>query len=404
MPSIEVTPDVHWVGANDRMTDLFEGMWPITREGVSYNSYIINDEKTALVDLVKATRVAPFLRRLESITDVHKLDYIIINHTEPDHTGALPFVREMAPQATIFCTKKAAEMINNFYGISENVHVISDGETLSLGKRTLTFLPAPLLHWPDTMLTHMSPDNVLFTCDAFGGFGALPGYIFDDQSPDLNYYKQEALRYFANIVCRFSPAVKKAIKKVTEANLDVSIIAPGHGLVWRQSPQTIIDCYAKWADYFNGDSECGVTLVYASMYGNTGRCMETVAQGIATEGVPVDVFDLARTHMSYILPAVLKNKGIVFGVPTYEAGIFPPAAHLLDMIARKNIRHRDAAAFGSFLWSGGAQKEFKAVAEKLAWNMIEMQEFQGGYKVNDVPWAYELGRTIARHLKTAPAN
>ncbi len=400
MPSIPIKEDVHWVGANDRMTDLFEGMWPITREGVSYNAYVIQDQKTALVDLVKDTRIDPFLRRVQNVTDIHKLDYIIVNHTEPDHTGALPIVREMAPNAVIYCTKKAAEMLMNFYGITDRVHVISDGETLSLGKHTLTFIPAPLLHWPDTMLTYLDTHKILFSCDAFGGFGALPGFIFDDQSPDLYFYEKEALRYYANIVSRFSPAVKKAIKKVQTAGIPIDIIAPGHGLVWRHSPETIINLYDKWADYFNGKAETAVTLVYASMYGNTGRCMDTVAQGIASEGVPVEVFDLARTHSSYILPSVMKNKGIVFGVPTYEAGLFPPAAHIMDIIARKNIRHRECAVFGSFLWSGGAQKEFAALTSDLAWNMIEMQEFQGGYKVNDVPWAHALGKTVAKRVKS----
>jgi len=401
MPAIEIKDGIHWVGTNDRMTDLFEGMWPITREGVSYNSYVIRDQKTALVDLVKDTRIDSFLRRVQSVTDIRKLDYIIVNHTEPDHTGALPMVREMAPQAEIFCTRKAAEMLMSFYGITERVHVIHDGETLSLGQHTLRFLPAPLLHWPDTMLTHLDTHNMLFSCDAFGGFGALPGYIFDDQSPDLDYYEKEALRYFANIVCRFSPAVKKAIKKVTDAGLAVDILAPGHGLVWRRDPGRIIELYARWADYFAGQAEPAVTLVFASMYGNTGRCMDTVAQGIASQGVSVEVFDLARTHASYILPSVLKNKGIVFGVPTYEAGLFPPAAHLMDIIARKSIRHRECAVFGSFLWSGGAQKEFAKLTENLAWNMMEMQEFQGGYKVNDVPWAFELGTKIAQRVKQA---
>ncbi len=399
MPSLDITKDVHWVGVNDRMTDLFEGMWPVSREGVSYNSYVIDDEKHTLIDLVKATKTDPFLRRVNNVVNVSDIDYIIINHTEPDHTGALPIVKQLAPNATIFCTKKAAEMIGNFYGIYDKVHAIEDGEELSLGKHTLKFFQAPLLHWPDTMLTYLTTDKILFTCDAFGGFGALPGYIFDDQSQNLDYYKQEALRYFANIVCRFSPAVSKAIKKVQDAGIEIDVIAPGHGLVWRNDPGEIIRLYAQWADYFEGNAETGVTLLYASMYGNTERYMTTVAQGIAQSGIPIDVFDISRTSASYILPGVLKNRGIVVGVPTYEAGLFPPAAHLMDLIARKNIRYKDVAIFGSFLWSGGAQREFSKIIEKLHWNMIDTREFQGGYKVEDVPEAYALGEKIAAALK-----
>jgi anaerobic nitric oxide reductase flavorubredoxin len=398
MPAVKIFEDVHWVGTNDRVTDLFEGMWPITREGVSYNSYIIQDEKTTLVDLVKETKVDPFLRHIGSVADVRKLDYIIINHTEPDHTGALPIVRQLAPNAKIFCTKRAAEMIYNFYGINEHVHVIEDGETLSLGRHSLSFHTAPLLHWPDTMLTYMPSRKILFTCDAFGGYGALPGYIFDDQCPDLSFYKQEALRYYANIVCRFSPAVRKAIKKVTDAGLTIDIVAPGHGLVWRKDPGAIIGLYGKWADYFEGKTEKRVSLLYGSMYGNTRRYMETVAQGLAEQGIAVDVFDIVRTHSSYILPAVLRNQGVVLGVPTYEAGLFPPAAHLMDMIERKNIKHRDAAVFGSFLWSGGAQKEFKQLIDKMNWNLVKTQEFQGGYKEGDIPDAYTLGQQFGQYI------
>ena len=394
MPSIELAPDVHWVGVNDRLTDLFEGVWPVTREGVSYNSYIVQDEKTALIDLVRASKTDSFLRRVANVTDVRNIDHIVINHTEPDHTGALPIVRQLAPRSTIHCTKRAAQMIRDFYGIEDNVHAVEDGETLKLGRQSLTFHLAPLLHWPDTMVTYLPGRKILFTCDAFGGYGALPGFIFDDQCPDLPYYKQESLRYYSNIVARFSPAVTKAVKKLEEAGIAIDIIAPGHGLVWRKSPGDIVALYQKWADYFEGRSEPGVCLVYASMYGNTERYADTVAQGISSRGVPVEVFDLARTHSSYILPSVLKNRGLVLGVPTYEAGLFPPAAHLMDMIERKNIRFRDVAVFGSFLWSGGAQKEFAETIEKLHWNLVDSREFQGGYKVADVPGAYELGRKL----------
>jgi flavorubredoxin len=310
----------------------------------------------------------------------------------------LPIIRELAPEAEIYCTDKAAEMINNFYGIHNNVHVVEDGEQLTLGKHTLTFYVVPLLHWPDTMFTYMNTDHILFTCDAFGGFGALPGFIFDDQSRDIDFYKKEALRYYSNIVARFSPAVGRAIKKVKEMGIPIDVVAPGHGLVWRKDPMAIVSLYEQWADYFSGNSELGVSLMYASMYGNTERYMTTVSQGISQSGVPVEVFDLARTSASYILPAVLRNQGIVLGVPTYEAGLFPPAAHLMDIIRRKNIKYKDVAIFGSFLWSGGAQKEFSAIIEKLKWNLIDSREFQGGYKVGDVPGAYELGEKIARTL------
>ena len=342
MPPVEIKPDIYWIGVNDRTTDLFEGLWPITQEGVSYNTYLINDEKKAIVDLTKAFKTDEFFDQVDQLADVSQLDYVIVNHMEPDHSGVLHTLRRVAPQATILGTEKTRAMLESFYGITEGVQVVQDGDTLSLGKHTLSFVYTPFVHWPETMMTYEVSERILFSCDAFGSYGALRGAIFDDEYTHLEFYKQEALRYYVNIVALFSGPVLKAIEKL--ADVPVSVIAPSHGLIWRGNPQLIVDLYRQWAEYATGPTEVGVTLIYGSMYGNTEKMMNAVAQGISREGVPLTICGAAHTHASYILPSLWTQRGVMVGAPTYEGSLFPPVAQVLDMAAQKRIRSKKVAA------------------------------------------------------------
>lgn len=399
MLSIEMMQDIHWIGVNDRTTDLFEGMWPITREGVSYNSFAINDEKKVLVDLAKAFKTDEYLQRIDEVFDITSIDYIVINHTEPDHTGALPIICRLSPKAEILASQKAKDMLESFYGLGSRVRVVKDGEELVIGKRTLTFYMTPFLHWPDTMMTYVQGDAVLFSCDAFGGYGALSGALYDDICKDIGFYETEALRYYANIVSLFSPMVLKGIEKLQAANIPLKVIAPAHGLIWRRNPLRIVELYQRWAEYFASGGEAGVTLLYASMYGNTEKYMNAVAQGISSRGLPVEIFDVARMHGSYILPAVLRYRALMLGVPTYEAGLFPPMAHVLDLIERKKLRHKVTGIFGSYLWSGGAQKEFKTIADKLQWEVVQASEFKGGSTREELDAAFAFGADFAAKVQ-----
>ncbi|MGD2104911.1 MAG: FprA family A-type flavoprotein, partial [Anaerolineae bacterium] len=232
MPPVEVKPDIYWIGVNDRTTDLFEGLWPIQQEGVSYNAYLIDDEKKAVVDLSKSLKTDDFLDQIHQIVALSDLDYVILNHMEPDHSGVLRTLRRVAPQVTVLGTRKTQDLLQAFYGITENVRIVQDGETLSLGNRTLRFFSTPFVHWPETMMTYVDEEEILFSCDAFGGYGALRGGIFDDQCTDFRFYEREALRYYVNIVALFSRPVLKAIEKL--ADVPVSVIAPSHGLIWRE--------------------------------------------------------------------------------------------------------------------------------------------------------------------------
>jgi len=399
MPPVEIKPNVYWIGMNDRTTDLFEGLWPITQEGVSYNTYLINDEKKAIVDLTKALKTDEFLDQIHNIADVSQLDYVIVNHMEPDHSGVLRTLRRVAPQVTILGTEKTRAMIESFYGITEGVRTVQDGETISLGQHTLQFVYTPFVHWPETMMTYETSERILFSCDAFGSYGALRGAIFDDECTDPEFYEKEALRYYVNIVSVFSKPVLNAIAKL--ADVPVSVIAPSHGLIWRKNPGHIVELYKEWAEYATGPTKAGVTLLYGSMYGNTEKMMNAVAQGISHEGVPLSIFDVTHTHISYILPSLWTQRGVVVGAPTYEGSLFPPMVQALDMATHKRIRNKKVARFGSYGWGGGAQRHFERLIEPLKWELVDSFEFIGGPTEEDLKQGEEFGVRFARLIKTS---
>jgi len=393
MPAIEMKPGIHWIGVNDRTTDLFEGLWPITHEGVSYNSYLILDEKKVLIDLTKNSQEDALLDQLYGQIDPATLDYIVINHMEPDHTGALKMLHHMAPNATLLCSPKAVPMIEAYYGITQNVRAVQDGEEISLGEKTLQFFSIPFVHWPETIATYEKTQRVLFPCDAFGGYGALRGGIFDDQYDSMDFYVQESLRYYANIVARFSRPVLMAIDKL--APLPIDVIAPSHGLIWRKDPGKIVQLYQQWARYATEPGEPGVTLLYASMYGNTEKMMNAVATGISTVGVPLTIFDAARTHVSYILPYLWTRRGVMIGAPTYEGSLFPPMAQVLHIAAEKRIQNKKVARFGSYGWSGGAQRMTEQLVEPLKWEWAGTLEFQGAPTAELMRQGEAFGREFA---------
>jgi anaerobic nitric oxide reductase flavorubredoxin len=270
---------------------------------------------------------------------------------------------------------------------------VSDGEEISLGKHTLRFVHAPFVHWPETMVTYDAQDRILFSCDAFGGYGALAGVTFDDQCVDHVFYEREALRYYVNIVAKFSTPTLNAIGKL--AGVPIDVIAPSHGLVWRKDPGRIIELYRQWAELAKGGGEAGVALVYASMYGNTEKMMNAVAQGISRAGVPVEIFDAARTHYSFILPALWKYRGVMVGAPTYEGSLFPPMVQVLEMAAIKRVVNKKAAIFGSYGWSKGGMAAFQKLVEPLKWQVTDILEFRGGPTGDLLKKGEEFGEAFA---------
>lgn len=397
MQPIKLRPSIYWIGVNDRQTDLFEGLWSIRNEGISYNSYLILDEKNVIIDLSSKMTCDELFEQVRSLIDPTQLDYIVINHMEPDHTGALKALLMAAPQVKLLGTAKTRDMLESFYGVTEQVQVVKDGEELKLGSHTLKFFATPFVHWPETMMTYEITQKVLFSCDGFGGYGALDGCIFDDPCQPLSWYEDQALRYFSNIVSSFSKPVRNAVAKLE--GLPIDIVAPSHGLVWRNNPQRIIDLYQTWASYSGGPGDCGVTILYGSMYGNTERLMETIAQGVADEKVPVKVFNVARCSISEIIPSLWLKRGVIVGAPTYEGKLFPDMVKALHMAARKHITGKLCAGFGSNAWGGGGQRDLKDRAAKLNWEFFGTLEFTGAPSEKELLEGRRFGAEFARSVK-----
>jgi anaerobic nitric oxide reductase flavorubredoxin len=398
MKPVEISPEVFWVGINDRVTGLFEGLWPIGREGISYNSYLIRDKKSALIDLSKEMLSDDYLAQVSEVFDIADLDYVVINHMEPDHSGALKRLLELCPKVKILGMARARQMLDDFYGLTENVEALTNGQELSLGKNTLRFVYTPFVHWPETMMTYIVEQKVLFSCDGFGGYGALDGAIFDDTCTNLQMFEAESLRYFTNIVAAFSKSVLSALTKL--ADIPIDIVAPSHGLIWRKDPGRIIELYKTWSEYFHQPAEIGITALFGTMYRNTELALSAALDGIESEGVSVRVDDVRKRHISYILPDLWTKRGVLVAAPTYEGGMFPRMMDALMMADRKRVGHKKAAYLGSFAWSGGAQADFERMAEKMSWDVIGALGFIGGPAKSDLDRAHELGVQLARAVKS----
>lgn len=400
--AVKITDGIFRLGSNIENGDFFEGMWPIP-DGVSLNSYIVKGDKIALIDLVDDWDNAPsdLKEQLESIpVDPSEIDYLILNHLEPDHTGWLEDFVKAAPSVELVTNKKGAALIEGFYGITDNVKVIDSGDSIDLGQgKNLEFHNIPNVHWPETMITFEKSSGVLFSCDAFGSYGSIGDSVFDDElsEEEHNHFDVESLRYYANIVGSFSKFVIRAIEKL--AGFDIKVIAPSHGIIWRDNPGEIIDRYRKFASYLEGPAEEEITVIWGTMYGNTEKVLHSVIKGIRSEGVPVHVHKVPDVNVSWPLASAWKSRGLVFGMPTYEYKMFPPIAAVLNMFSLKHVKHKTVFRFGSFGWSGGAQKDFDAATADMEWTFIDPVEWQGKASEEIHRLAFERGAELARTIK-----
>ncbi|MCK9363003.1 MAG: FprA family A-type flavoprotein [Syntrophales bacterium] len=403
MKGTKITEGIYRLGVNLGGDLLFEGMWPIP-DGISINSYVVRGDKTALIDLVEdiGEKPAEYEQALASLLlKPEDIDCLIINHMEPDHTSWLPEFYRRNPDVEFYITAKGASVLKAFTGIENNVHIVKTGDILDLGGgKSLAFYEAPNLHWPETMVTFEQSSGILFSCDAFGSYGAITETIFDDQlsSEQYDFFMQEALRYYANIVASFSTFVEKAISLLK--NLDIKIIAPSHGIVWRENPGAIIDAYSRLARYMNGPAEPEITVIWSSMYGNTEKVVAAMIQGARSEGIPVHVYRTPKDDIGFILASAWKSAGLIIGMPTYEYRMFPPMAWVLDMFARKKVMNKKVLRFGSFGWSGGAQRELETLTEKLKWDFMNPVEWQGAPTEETLSLAAASSRELAAKIKT----
>jgi flavorubredoxin len=388
--------------ADIQTNDLFEGIWPIPH-GVSLNSYVVKGEKTALIDLVRDWTGAPqqLADCLSSIgLDFSRIDYLILNHLEPDHTGWLREFREQNPGAEILTTAKGINLVKTFYKVEAGLRVVKDGDTLDLGGgKVLRFFETPNIHWPETMITWEPVSGTLFTCDAFGSFGALGDRVFDDEFDEKEhvFFEAERLRYFANILSSFSVFVEKAVQKT--AGLAIKCIAPSHGLVWRRDPKKAIDQYLKYASWAKGPAEKKIAVIWGSMYGHTKEGVDAVIRGIEGEGVPSVVRRVPDENVSWVLTDAYRCSGIVLAMPTYEYAMFPPMSYVLDIFRRKHIYGKKVLRIGSWGWVGGAKKDYEAAIENLKWTSINSYEWPGSPTAEDLRALEEKGAELARALK-----
>ncbi|GHU08760.1 MBL fold hydrolase [Spirochaetia bacterium] len=402
MKAYNIADSVYAFHADIGAADLFEGIWPIP-EGVSLNTYVVKGEKTALIDLVRDWDEAPAQIAAALGTaglDINAIDYLILNHLEPDHTGWLCEFREKNPNAQIISTAKGINLVKTFYKVEDGLRAVKDGETLDLGGgKILTFYETPNIHWPETMVTWEQSTGTLFPCDAFGSYRALGDRIFDDEFTEAEHalFEKECLRYYANIIASFSIFVERAVQKFS--GLDIKCIAPSHGIVWRKNPRAIIDRYLRYASYAKNGGEKEIAVIWGSMYGNTKKGLDAVIRGIEKEGVPYTIHRVPDENVSYVLADAYKSCAVVLAMPTYEYAMFPPMAYVLDIFRRKHINGKKVLRIGSWGWVGGAKKECDAALEALKWDPVECTEWAGAPTEADLVTLEERGAELARAVK-----
>ena len=357
----KVTEDIVWVGASDRRLALFENIFPIPR-GVSYNSYVLLDEKTVLLDTVDASVAGQFFENLEHVLDGRKLDYLIVNHMEPDHCAMIGDLVRRYPEVQVVGNTKTFGMIKQFFGtdFAERAVTVKEGDTLATGAHTLHFVMAPMVHWPEVMVTYDEKDKVLFAADGFGTFGALNGNIFADEVDFDRDWLDDARRYYTNIVGKYGASVQALLKKAS--GLDIAVICPLHGPIWRENLGYILEKYQKWSTYEAEDQ--AVVILYATMYGNTASAVDALAGRLAAKGVKkIAVYDVSNTHVSELISEIFRASHVVFAAPTYNGGIYPVMENLLADMKALAVQNKTVALMENGTWAPMTAKQMR---EKLA--------------------------------------
>ena len=397
----QITDKIYYVGVNDRNKTLFEGLWPLPN-GVSYNAYLVVDEKVALVDTVEMDFFMPFLENIREVLGDRPIDYVVVNHMEPDHSGSLALIRKYYPKVQIIGNKKTFDMMRGFYQLEEGLVEVKNADSITLGSKTLNFVLTPMVHWPETMVTLCvesaavpQQQSVLFSGDAFGCFGALNGAIIDEKM-NCDEFWAEMERYYSNIVGKYGTPVQMALKKL--AGVKIDYICSTHGPVWHQYIDKVIAMYDRLSKY---EAEPGLVICYGTMYGNTERAAEVIARAASEAGVKnIVMHNVSKTHHSYIIRDVFRYKGLIVGAPTYNTGLYYEMDVLLSELSQKDIKGRLFGWFGSYGWAS------KAVAEIARWNEEKLKYVPVGepveIKQSLTPETFAqceaLGRAMAEQL------
>jgi len=399
MKTIQLAENVYWVGAVDWTTRDFHGY--STERGTTYNAFLIIDEKVTLIDTVKKPYRSELMHRIHSIIDPKKIDYLVVNHVEMDHSGSIPEVIEAINPEKVICSKMGQKaLVQHFHRPDWPFHVVGPGEELSLGKRTLSFLETRMLHWPDSMFTYLKEDQILFTSDAFGEHLATSERFDDEVNQDVLMH--EATKYYANILTLYSPLVKKLLAKVQEMQLPIKMLAPDHGVIWRSNPGKIIEAYSRWCNH-QGNGRA--LVIYDTMWESTKKMAKAVAEGLHEQGVEYKLLDLQVNHRSDVMTDVLEASAIVLGSPTLNNGMLPRMADFLMYMRGLRPTNKVGASFGSYGWSGEAVKMMNEILKDM--NIILCHE---GLKVQYVPEhaqlgeCVELGRTVGKAMQALLAG
>lgn len=355
----EIASHIYWVGGSDRRLERFENMFPLSN-GVAYNSYLVMDEKTALIDTVDSSISALYMENVTHMLGERKLDYLVINHMEPDHCANIEEIIRRYPDIRVIGNKKTFQFFSQYYSldISGNLTEIAEGQELPLGENTLRFYMAPMVHWPEVMFTYEVSQGILFSADAFGSFGALSGNLFADEVDFDNLFLDETRRYYANIVGKYGSQVQAALKKFSDT--EINMICSLHGPIWRKNLNVLLDKYDLWSRYV--PEKKGVVLFYASMYGNTENAMNALAGKLAERGVQdMRMYDVSKTHPSYIIADVWKYSHIVAGSPTYNMNLYLVMDALLREMAALGLKGRKVALLGNHTWASAAIKGMQEI-------------------------------------------
>ncbi len=398
-----ITDHVYYAGVNDRNKNLFEGLWPLP-DGVSYNSYLVVDEKVCLVDTVEVDFFMPYIQNIHDIIGDRPIDYLVINHMEPDHSGSLSLIRKYYPDIRIVGNKKTFDMMSGFYGIGDGCLEVKGGDTLELGSHCrMSFVMTPMVHWPETMMTVLEDtacsggamERVLFSGDAFGCFGALNGGVIDSQI-NCDAFWLEMVRYYSNIVGKYGTPVQNALKKLAGVELDY--ICSTHGPVWHDNISRVVGMYDAMSRY---ETEQGLVICYGTMYGNTERAAEVIARAASEAGIKnIVMYNVSKTHHSYIIRDVFRYRGLIVGAPTYNTGLYHEMDVLLGELAGRDIKNHYLGWFGSYAWSG------KAVAKIGGWNADRLHfepvgtpvEIRQSLNAETTAQCMALGRAMAKRL------
>ncbi len=395
MSSVKVLENVFWVGAVDWNVRHFHGFTYSTHRGTTYNAYLIVDEKTALIDTVYGPFAEEMVESIRRIIDPSKIDYVVANHVETDHSGAISKILKLAPQAKLVGTAKCKEGLQKHYFGNWDFQVAKTGDTIGLGERSLKFIEAPMLHWPDSMFTYIEKDALLLPNDAFGQHWAT-SKRFDDEV-DGKILMEEAAKYYANILWPFSRLVIRKIEEIQKLGLKISMIAPSHGLIWRSNPTKIVEAYLSWA---RGEAGRKILVVYDTMWGSTERMAKAIVDGISSEGLDTMLFRIPFSDLGDIIGELLKAKGILIGSSTINNGVLPTMAPFLEEMQGLRPRNKIAAAFGSYGWGGGAVKTIEESLEKADMEIVvPALTVKWVPDKNELQKCFEFGKEFAKKVR-----